>query len=298
MLKHIFPQLRPRWWTDRHNSPVFGSQLAHIRQCVSKAFEQNQSPGWSPRLNGRLPDASGDGPILMACCDESYFYRFGRQYLLSAALNCPRSRIHLHIYNPRPLCIADAEFLQARLSPRVTVSHEGPERNPYGEEAPFFFAAGRFAVAAMIARQSHAPIMLTDVDGLVRRSPVPELELLRSYDVGLIRREKMHKPWRRILACAVLVNPTEHALRFLERLSSAIHHSLARRPHYHVDQTAIAFLLDAYAAGGAPLHMAPLGMTWGDHRFSPESIIWSAKGARKQQLQGLSLQQARDIILG
>ncbi|MCA3573499.1 MAG: hypothetical protein IOC86_06235 [Aestuariivirga sp.] len=60
----------------------------------------------------------------------------------------------------------------------------------------------------------------------------------------------------------------------------------------------MAFLLEAYRKESLPLCIADIDMSWGDHDFADRSAIWSAKGARKRQMEVISLQQARDFIMG
>ncbi len=284
------------WWKDRKDSPVYQSELHEIRESVRKALDQQDVEGWRPVLAGRLPEPGSDVPVLLACCDEGYFYKFGRQLAISAILADPVTRIHIHVYDPSPLCTADAEFLQSRLGPRLTISTEGPERNPYQDHSAFFFAAGRFAVAAEVLQHCNAPVMIVDVDGVVRRGMSPEFGKLTSFDVGLIMRPGKLKPWRKILACAVFVNTTENGTKFIQDTGAAVALALQSCPTHHVDQTILHDLVEAYASIAQPLTIAGLSMTWGDHEFSEESIIWSAKGGRKQGFHGITLPQAREVF--
>jgi hypothetical protein len=286
------------WWKDRKDSPVYQSELKDIRDSVQKAMERPEDSQWRPRLEGQLPSADSDTPILLACCDEGYFYKFGRQLAISSIIADPDTRIHLHIYDPSPLCTADAEFLQVKLGPRLTVSTEGPERNPYQVPTAYFYAAGRFAVAADVLNHCKSPVMVIDVDGVVRRKMAPEFAKLASCDIGLIMRPEKRKPWRRILACAVFLNPTENGMRFIRDLGEALSLALQSCPAHHVDQTVLHELVHAYRHRGTPLKIAPLDLTWGDHDFSEDSTIWSAKGGRKRQFHGVSLEQARKIMSG
>lgn len=285
------------WWKDRKDSPVYRSELRAIRESVRRAVARQDTASWRPVLTGRLPEPDSDVPVLLACCDENYFYKFGRQLAISAILADPVTRIHIHIYDPGPLCTADAEFLQRRLGHRLTISAEGPERNPYRDHSTYFFAAGRFAVAAEILQHCGAPVMIVDVDGVVRRGMSAELAKLNSFDVGLVMRPGKLKPWRRILACAVFVNATESGTKFIQDTGAAVALALRSCPTHHVDQTILNDLVEAYASTAQPLTVAGLSLTWGDHEFSEESMIWSAKGGRKQGFHGITLKQAREVFL-
>ena len=283
------------WWQDLGNSPVFPSQLKRIRQGVIKALGAPSPPGERPRLEGRIPE-KGSTPILLACCDEGYFYKFARQLIISAMLRDLVTRVHIHVYDPSPLCVADAEFLERRFGSRLTISREGPERNPYAAPSPFYYAAGRFAVAAEVAERSGAPLMVIDADGVVRRGMSDAFAKLSAFDIGLHQRANKLKPWRRVLAGAVYVNATEGGRSFIADLSRAIHINLQDRPEHHVDQTVLQYILEEYARRNAGPSIAELGSGWIDSDFSEESLVWSAKGDLKEQFSLISLEEARSVI--
>ena len=283
------------WWQDISNSPVFPSQLKRIRQGVVRALDSPSPAGERPRLEGRLPEAGGT-PILLACCDEGYFYKFARQLIISAMLRDPVTRVHIHVYDPSPLGVADAEFLEHRFGNRLTISREGPERNPYAAPTAFYYAAGRFAVAAEVAERSGAPLMVIDADGVVRRGMSEAFSKLSAFDIGLHQRANKLKPWRRVLAGAVYVNATAGGLRFIADLSRAIHLNLQDRPDYHVDQTVLQYILEEYTRRNHRLSIAELGAGWIDSDFSEESLVWSAKGDLKDQFSLISLEEARSVI--
>lgn len=287
-----------KWWRDRRDSPAFWWQLRGIREAVRLACAADPPPRLDISLDGQLPDINEKSPILLACCDEVYFYRFGRQLAFSMQRHSPAVRIHLHLFDPSPLCIADVEMLVARLGNQLSFSYEGNERNPYVKPHGIFFATGRFAIAGYFADRNRVPVMVIDIDGAVRRDLAEEFAALATYDVGAVFRDPTRMPWRRILACAVYINTTDAARLFAARMGKAMELAVAIQPPYHIDQTTLYYLLDYYSSRPAELSVTDLGRKWCDHKFQEGSLIWSAKGKLKAEFLQMNMAEARKIASG
>jgi hypothetical protein len=123
---------------------------------------------------------------------------------------------------------------------------------------------------------------MIDVDGIVRRDLEREIRALAGSDVGIILRPHQPRIWRRILACAVLLNPTVEGRRFSARLVAALDRILRSAPRFHIDQIVIYYL---WRHCRRRVRIAELDERWADHEFSPTGLIWTAKGnARKLEL--------------
>jgi hypothetical protein len=271
---------------DKKDNPVFWYQRVPIwigtQAILRTSLTGDDIP--SLRFLGDLPNAGGK-PVLLACCDEVYFYRFAYHLAISGHQASPGLSTHIHIYDPSSQCLEDAALLRRRLGDRLTFSHEPPGRSPYKMASPYFFTAGRFAVAQHILERNGGPVLVIDVDGIVRRDLQPEIAYLANWDVGLVLRASRRRQWRKVLACAVLLNPTPAGRLFSARFAVAIERVLRRAPPFHMDQIVLHYLCEHYRRHAAALRIADLGERWADHHFHPESLIWTAKGnARKLEL--------------
>ena len=277
-----------RWFksSDLKDSPVFWHRRIPIWLGAQAVLRGGVTADYAPRLDllGDLPDADGR-PVLLACCDEVYFQRFAHHLAVSACETNAGLHTHVHIYEPSSWCLEDAAKLQRRLGDRLTISYEPPGRSPYKKASAFFFTSGRFAVAHRILDRNRAPVMVIDVDGIVRRDLTAEMSALGAWDVGLILRPHQKRIWRRVLACAVLLNPTPAGRLFSARLAAAAERVLRRRPRFHSDQLLLQYLREYYRRHGDALGIVDLGERWANHDFDPDSLIWTAKGnARKLEL--------------
>ena len=277
-----------RWFksSDLKDSPVFWHRRIPVWLGTQAVLRGGVTADYAPRLDllGDLPDADGK-PVLLACCDEVYFQRFAHQLAISACETNAGVHTHVHIYEPSSRCLEDAAILQRRLGDRLTISYEPPGRSPYKKASPFYFTSGRFAVAHRILDRNRAPVMAIDVDGIVRRDLEAEISSLAEWDVGLILRPHQKRIWRRVLACAVLLNPTPAGRLFSARLAAAVERVLRRTPRFHSDQLLLHYLCEHCRRHGDSLRIVDLGERWADHEFRPDSLIWTAKGnARKLEL--------------
>lgn len=272
--------------SDLKDSPVFWHRRIPVWLGTQAVLRGGSTIDYAPRLTllGDLPNADGQ-PVLLACCDEVYFQRFAHQLAISACETNASLHTHLHIYEPSSRCLVDAAMLQRRLGDRLTISYEPPGRSPYKQASAFFFTSGRFAVAHRILDRNRAPVMVIDVDGIVRRDLESEISSLSEWDVGLILRPYQKRIWRRVLACAVLFNPTPAGRLFSARLAAAVERVLRRTPRFHADQLLLHYLREHCRRHGDALRIVDLGERWADHQFRLDSLIWTAKGnTRKLEL--------------
>lgn len=268
---------------NRHDNAVWFWQQWRVRRAIDEAFRATTPLELDSAivLEGSWPTAADPRPLVLAASDERYFERFGVHLACSSAARSPATRLHLHLYDPSPAAIEAAAALTAQSGGRLTISHEGPSRNPFGKPESFYFAAGRFAIAARLRRELIAPIMMVDADGLIANDLIAGFDALAGHDAGFILQPDNAARYRRILASAVYLGPG--SADFFTRLADGIGLALRQRGHYHVDQLGIHYALQRRGALG----VTALGLEWSDYRFAPDSLIWSAKGARKGQYEAL-----------
>lgn len=287
-----------RIWRNRHDNAVWFWQQRRVRRAIDQAFAAPRPLALDRelRLEGGWPDAADPRPIVFAACDDGYFDRFGQHLALSSAARSPGTRIHLHLYEPSPACLAQADAVIARCGGRLTVSREGPARNPFGRPMSFYFAAGRFAVAARMRKEIAAPILMVDADGLVANDLAAGFRGLTGREAGFILQPENEALYRKILASAIYLGTSgDEVAEFFTRLADGIGIALAMGGRYHVDQIGIHYALGHCARRQWGPRIAPLGLEWSDYEFRPESLIWSTKGARKGRYEELLAEVERGL---
>lgn len=283
---------------NRHDNAVWWWQQQRVRRAVRKAFEAPQPLELDAELNleGNWPDKADPRPVVFAACDEGYFRRFGQHLALSSAARSPETRVHLHLYTPSPACLTEADAIVARCGGRLTISTEGPERDPFGRPMSFYFAAGRFAVASRMRKSISAPILMVDADGLVANDLNAGFGEIAPLEAGFILQPENAALYRKILASAIYLGPGNAAVdEFFTRLADGIGLALRQGGKYHVDQIGIHYALRWLDRHGGGPRIEGLDLKWSDYLFRPESLIWSTKGARKGRYEQLLADVERGV---
>lgn len=278
---------------NRHDNAVWFWQQQRVLRAMRRAFAAPKPIELDRQLEleGGWPDAGDPRPVVFAACDEGYFDRFGQHLALSSAARSPDTRVHLHLYEPSPECLAQARAIIKRCGDRLTISREGPARNPFNRPMSFYFAAGRFAVASRMRKQIKAPILMVDADGLVANDLVEGFARLAPIEAGFILQPENTALYRRILASAIYLGTVgDEVEEFFTRLADGIGIALAMAGRYHVDQIGIHYALEHCSRHQCGPRIDPLGLEWSDYRFDPASLIWSTKGARKDRYEELLAQ--------
>lgn len=248
-------------------------------------------------LSGKLPEP-GPGGILMAACNDLYYERFGRSLLQSIELQGERQRIHLHLYQPGEAVLAEMASLQQQCQSAIITWTIDPcllmERLP---NPIIYFATARFWLAHVLLEEVGSPLLCIDVDSMAIRPLWPPYESLRqSGDIGLIFRPKAKLPWRRILASAVGFNPTTAGRNYCSVVARAMADLLVRyRPAYHLDQVVLHHAARSTRSNDQ-VSFFDIPLTFSDYKFDPASVIWTAKGGRKEADAFQQRQQANNQI--
>ncbi len=278
---------------NRHDNAVWFWQQRRVLRSMRRAFTARTPIALDQQLvlEGGWPDAADPRPVVFAACDEGYFDRFGQHIALSGAARSPGTRVHLHLYEPSPACLAHADNIIRRCGGRLTVSHEGPARNPFKRPMSFYFASGRFAVASRMCKEIKAPILMVDADGLVANDLTDGFARLTAMEAGFILQPENTALYRKVLASAIYLGTTGAEVQeFFTRLADGIGLALAMGGRYHVDQIGIHYALEYCARHDCGPPIEPLGLEWSDYCFDPNSLIWSTKGARKDRYEELLAQ--------
>ena len=283
---------------NRHDNAVWFWQQQRVRRAMLQAFSVRVPLELDAELTleGGWPDARDTRPVVFAACDDGYFQRFAQHLALSSAARSPGTRVHLHLYEPSPECLEHADAIIERCGGRLTISHEGPARNPFGQPMSFYFAAGRFAVASRMRKQIKAPIMMVDADGLVANDLLDGFAELRETQAGFILQPENEALYRKILASAIYLGTAGQKVEeFFTRLSDGIGLAVALAGRFHVDQIGIHYALEYCERHRSGPRIEALGLEWSDYRFRPQSLIWSTKGARKGRYEELLEQVERGL---
>jgi hypothetical protein len=238
---------------------------------------------------GRLAPLEGDPPVrapeglLYTSCNDGYFERYARDFLRSARLHAPDLYLHVHVFDPSPSTLASLD--RAAADSPVSYSFERVARAP----EPVRLSDGQYWVCARFVRlwqlmeAVRSPVLAVDVDAAVRNPLAAAIAAHRNADVSIFLRPRFSW-YRRVLGAALLVQPSELGRRFL-RDCAATFAGLALRPGREtMDQLVLYLVWRWYVRHATGFRQGRLSQSFSDWAYGDESLIWHAKGDRKETL--------------
>lgn len=246
-----------------------------------------------PKMHGAAPVADF---FIFSACDQSYFDQFARELINSTRANSP-DPLHLHIFNPRQdqldycanqvgvtvtyeyvtpdqfnTAAAQWETVtdpvrRAQLERTRNAMKKGQDLDLHHRMQKTYYACARFIRLAELA--GSASFMSMDVDAVVRGT-IPRLSQQHDFYLHKITGAKA-----RILAGGMYVNAQGRSSEFLNQYAQALRSSLENDYIYWgLDQDVLDQIVPRYASGNLPISMI-------DWDMRPDSVIWTAKGTRK-----------------
>jgi hypothetical protein len=249
-------------------------------------------------IQGKLPDADF---FLYAACDADYFDQFA-DVLINSLHAHSDVAIHIHVFNPRPEQLiqlqhtnnvtATYEFVElsafdvaaARLEKSVLSESESDQlrrsqnamkkskdRSLNDRMQKTYYACARFIrLADMI--QPTQTVLAIDMDAVIRK-PVTPLSANCDFYIHRIQGSRA-----RFLAGGIQLNPTVGSQQFMQEYSHALSlHLTQNHIYWGLDQDLLENIACKY-------HWQMLPMSLIDWNMHPDSVIWTAKGARKELL--------------
>ncbi|MBO0664544.1 hypothetical protein LQ948_18520 [Jiella sp. MQZ9-1] len=267
-----------------------------VRQVMAKETSHRDAfDAFRHTMGGTLPSGGGT-PVVLAACNELYYWEFARTLIQSIERLGAPERVHLHLCEPSREALDDVAALAASLSAvALTFTFDDGSTAQQPAYPTIQYAAVRFLVAPMILASTSSTVLCLDVDGIAHRPVTSALaDIAGQADVLLIRRPD-EKSVRRVLASALAIQPGEAGIRFADRLGRAIAAILSLRPRYHVDQIAIVQISEAMEARGE-LATAQMPQSFADHDFAEDSVIWTAKSWQRKNSE--AFMRAKSAVTG
>jgi len=196
------------------------------------AFEWGES---AERHKGNI-----DGPIIMACCNDTYHHRFGQEFIDTLT---PEGHIHIHVANASPEMRAQLE--KDAVDKRLSYSYEDSGSLGIGH----YYAVMRFLNARSIMEYFNSDLVILDIDceGI---SDFPDLiKMSQAYDVTYFRTGE-YMPWLDHHAAYIYLTNSPGGQAYSERLRAYIAAKL-EKACWMLDQSSMCSLYNFYLSNGS-----------------------------------------------
>lgn len=238
--------------------------------------------------------------VVYTACDTEYFDQFGQVFCTSAQ-RAGQVSVHLHLFNPRDDQLewcrtndvsatwehvdvaafdrAAANLMAAggeELRRTQVAMTKGNDVNVQQRIAKTYYACARFIRLAEV-HQSCPVVFAGDVDAVVRK-PMPRLSTDRNFYIHQIFGAKA-----RFLAGGLYLN--SGAGEFVQAYANVLRSTIEQdRLYWSVDQDVLDPLVPRFNYGQLPETLI-------DWNMRADSVIWTAKGARKNNQSFVNEQQ-------
>jgi len=249
------------------------------------------------RINGDFPRENANG-IIFSACNDYFLDRFGYNLVLSCYERAHECSVHLHLYEPSAVTFRRLESMRSQF-PDLKLSYTYESDIDFGTlpERGMYYTAFRFVAARRLLEESKSSVICLDADSLIMNSLQPVFAEARQHDVGLYLRPEKRRVTKKIAAFAVILNPTQKALAFIDMFSAIAIKFHSRYPKlrwiFYFDQSALylCFLLSSLR-GRTSFYRLRKSVV--DFEFSAAACIWTAKGRRKND--AVFLTESRRIM--
>jgi len=233
-------------------------------------------------LHGEFPTNVKTAVVFLSC-DEAYFDKFGIHLVRSSLKNASDLNVHLHVnclsrqYHKKLEQFAETEGRGLFSFTWDDIEFEHLD----GAQRWYYLASVRFVRLYQLASQCNVPVLSVDADGVIVKSLDPKLRELDGKDVGIYLRLTNTLDWRKVLASALFVMPTQTGRNYIRDVALMIAWLLRGKLPYHIDQLVIYYMWQRYENAGAGLRCVTLSQDMADWEYLENSYVWSAKGDRK-----------------
>jgi hypothetical protein len=178
-----------------------------------------------------------------ACCDITYFRKYGFNFLNSFARNAAgESLLHLHVLDP------DARFAEmlgmtveklglANIVASVSVS---PPEHRTGVTRNVYYSCCRFLHLPGLLERYAKPVICVDIDAVFEASVSGIADFASRFDLALTPRSSAHSPWLDIPAGVVVANPNPSSMGYFKLVRRYLLDFAGRGTMpWHLDQVAL-----------------------------------------------------------
>jgi hypothetical protein len=235
--------------------------------------------------------------FIYAACDQSYFDDFGAAFINSIQRNT-QSKIHIHLFNPTDRQLNFCRDHQVSITwetvePELfTLSAQRwehvpayePEKSQYDRTQNAMGKGGDTTILARIQKTYYAcarfirlaelclsnGVFAVDIDAIVRH-PIPEPGFESDFYLHHIDGKKA-----RYLAGGIWVNPGQQGIQFLNQYAQLLKSNFEKdHVYWGLDQDVLDQIVPQFNHGQLPI-------SYIDWHMRSDSLIWTAKGTRKE----------------
>lgn len=223
-------------------APLYG--LVRFNEDFFAELETRAEGGIPPPEAVLTPGSATTDYIVLACCDQAYFQRYGANFVHSyRQVAGETSLLHLHIVDPASGLATTVQNLahHVGLGGIALTTERAPLDDGVGPGArKTYHSCARFLQMPHFLARYRRPVVCLDIDAVLEASLAAVVRFADGADVALSGREPRLGPWVDVCAGMVVAEPTDAGLRYFELVRNFVLHFKEQQAlHWHLDQVAL-----------------------------------------------------------
>jgi|GEM_PF-3659149 len=216
---------------------------------VDLSWPKETLPSLSWGASAKSHKGKIDGPMIMACCNDAYYNRFGAGFIETLL---PCGHIHIHLANASPEMREKIE--KDAEGKRLSYSYEDSGKLGIGH----YYAVMRFLNAHQIMEYFESDLTILDIDCEAVNDFESLLETSRQHDVSYFRTGDL-MPWLDHHAAYMHLSNTVGGKAYAKRLRAYIASKLDRAC-WMLDQSSMCSLYNFYLSNGSTDCETPINL--------------------------------------
>lgn len=217
---------------------------------------------------------------IFVSCDIRYFEHHAKRFLASVNCNSPGCKVIIHVYDPNEEILNEICELQKNFrSIDIVLLAEKSLADAFEENRkPGYFVNQRFIVLHDYLKKYPKQTFFTDVDAIIHRDLLAlHIEHAKS-DIAIFLRPNRDDK-HNVLGGAIRVSGSDESIKFIGSVATLIAAKIsALESAWYFDQEVLWQCLIDY---NDRIIISHLGQKYVDWAFLDGSVVWSAKGDRK-----------------
>lgn len=248
---------------------------------------------FSDNIISAMPDLSNRGDVILAACDNVYFENFGLALIQSIERLGIANSVHLHLLQPSAEVIEKVAELSRTLKFAMLSYTIDPCVLARQMKHPaIYWTAARFLLAPVLLEHNVKRLLIIDIDSVMKLDPWSLFSANTKSGAFIFRRTEV-RPWRRILASAVLYNGTAPSKRLASALARSLAATFKSEPRYHIDQAIPHFLTSIARRVDATLHTTDIPAKIMGYEYESDAAFWTVKGTKEVAVNAFAAQRAK-----
>lgn len=225
-----------------------------------------------------------DAVLLFSTCDSEYF-KYAKALVRSVDLFSPGFSFLLHLVNPsNEICNAAVELAASLKNTRLAVSTESIDLTDWSQDQRrTYYACSRFSrLSRLLNECGTTAILCLDADSLIVNPIDHDFTDKINADVVVDLRdaENPNQEHLAIAAGAIWLRPSYHVQKFALDLAEEIDRLVqSRKLNWFADQVIFYRQMQTHVRSVRFFNLKRKYLDW---NFGENSIVWSAKGQRKE----------------